>query len=63
MNSSRYLIMSLAADLMWICIFTPIVLKRQLTFQHGLAFIVALCGYLLFDMIVFNGSSVSSFKF
>jgi len=63
MNSSRYLILSLAADLMWICIFSPIVLKRQLTFQHGLAFFVALIGYLLFDMIVFNGSSISSFNF
>lgn len=32
MNTSRYLILSLATDPFWICIMSPLVLKRQITF-------------------------------
>lgn len=55
MNTSRFLILALAADLMWICILSPIILKRTITTNHWIAFALALIGYILYDMIVYEG--------
>ena len=55
MSTSRYLILALAADLIWICLFSHLIMKRTFTTGHLLAVLIAVFGYVLYDMIRYEG--------
>jgi len=60
MTAPRFLVLALAADLLWIVVLGTLILKRQLTFLHIVSTSLAILGYLLFDMIVYEGGDLST---
>jgi drug/metabolite transporter (DMT)-like permease len=56
------LILALAADLGWLCLFSSLILKRTLTKTHWLSCFIAIFGYGMYDLVVYNGLSLSTFS-
>ena len=62
MLASRFLMIAQAADLLWIMIFSPLILGRTITLKHLLALVLSLIAYLIWDMLLYEGFSLENFK-
>ena len=62
MNTSRYLIFSMANDITLTLVFSSLLLKRATNIMHWLAMIMGILGYLLYDLIVYEGESLTNFS-
>jgi len=62
MNAGRYLMLAPVQDFFWMGLWSSLILQRQLSIFHWVSFILAGIGYVMYDIVEYNGDYQFNFS-